>query len=530
MSGRIARVGLGAGVLATPALGTLLLVHACLGASLRDFVPGAVNDEILYWHQILTFKEVGWGGGYYTAQESIAPARFSHFYLHGPAFPILYGGPARLFGWELHAPPFYNLAVVSLGVGVWLWLVRPTAGRLLAFGAVLASFWPLFFFIPSAMQESVHQALALCFAGCLAVLIERPRGRGGPLLLAGFALLVALAAFLRPTWLLLWVALLGVLALRLRPSALVLAGLAAGVLVLAGLLGAAAISLSAPLPRIDPALPNTPTNFGSGVELADLVWRLRENLSLFTGAASGIAAHPVSRWSLLEVPLLLGVLLVAAARAWRRRHRAGAAGQQRLAALFAHAVSLGGSFAFAMLLYDAGDLRGVRITSPHLLLSLALLAALCELRLLLPFAVYQGLLLVPFLDLAATYRSKSFDYDVGKIAGFRSALAPFVAYDARAPSPWCNTLLASGLPRWLLGTPPGIGISFLLANSYEMRLPPSSQYLVLHARHRDWLEQGVFYGTRPGPLHLEPLGGNEFGGLYRNLDAPCSRPPPPVHP
>jgi hypothetical protein len=92
-----------------PAVATWLLVRVHLDAHLGDFVPAFENDQIGYWHYVLSFGHVGFESGYYTPNEHPAAAGLVHFDVHGPFFPMLYGSVARLVGWDLDSGTYFNM-------------------------------------------------------------------------------------------------------------------------------------------------------------------------------------------------------------------------------------------------------------------------------------------------------------------------------------------------------------------------------------------------------------------------------------
>jgi hypothetical protein len=85
-----------------PVAVTSALLARVFGAALLDCRTtfGAVSDELHYREEVQSFKEVGLAGGYSVVNERPAPARWSHFGPHGPAFPAFYGTLARAFGWR----------------------------------------------------------------------------------------------------------------------------------------------------------------------------------------------------------------------------------------------------------------------------------------------------------------------------------------------------------------------------------------------------------------------------------------------
>ena len=83
-------MALSALVVAAPALVTCLLVAPLFDATLVYYFP-LVSDEIAYQRQIAAFVEAVFNGGYFTSYELPAPFAFTHFSVHEPAFPVLYG-------------------------------------------------------------------------------------------------------------------------------------------------------------------------------------------------------------------------------------------------------------------------------------------------------------------------------------------------------------------------------------------------------------------------------------------------------
>ncbi|HET9270506.1 MAG TPA: hypothetical protein VFO31_20155, partial [Vicinamibacterales bacterium] len=104
------RLALAALVVAAPAIVTCALLAALFDATLLDYFP-LVSDEIAYQRQIAAFAAAGFDSGYFTVFERPAPLAFTHFSVHGPAFPVIYGLIGRVAGWELYSGPIFNLAV-----------------------------------------------------------------------------------------------------------------------------------------------------------------------------------------------------------------------------------------------------------------------------------------------------------------------------------------------------------------------------------------------------------------------------------
>jgi hypothetical protein len=188
--------------LLTPATVTSLVLARQLNATLLDCKPNygvmGRSDEMHYWEEIHCFQHVGFGGGYFVVNERPAPASWTHFGPHGPAFPVVYGSLARVFGWRLESGPCFNIGFLMLGSAAWLWFVRPTTQQLLTAILLTMSFWPSILFIPAMLQESFHCAVAFALAG----LAHRSINHNDPRVWS-FVVLVALVSLMRVTWALL---------------------------------------------------------------------------------------------------------------------------------------------------------------------------------------------------------------------------------------------------------------------------------------------------------------------------------------
>jgi hypothetical protein len=492
---------LAAAVILVPAAVSLLLPALLMGSRLDAYTP-AWSDEVVYWHSALTFSQVGFDGGYYTHAEQPAPAAFSHFDTHGPWFPMLLGGIARLVGWYPQSVPFLNLLLLTAALALFVWFTRPDAQQLLFTGLLMLVFWPALLYAPSSMQEGLHQAAAVALAGLFFIRLTQGENTPRRVLLAAAAL-IALAALLRLTWALLLLPLLAYGAGRARRLRLLLAG--------AGF-AAALIQfqwLSAPYPynfttRLLPILAASPVE-GLSIGLQQFIGNLRR-LTL---------GEPLEIVQRFQIILLIVALLVGRATASRAlvRARKRLFGESRLPAGEAnfHLVNLGLLLLLNLVLYDIFAWRDYRVLAPHLLLSALLLIAFRRLR-LAGLLIASGALLLPAF--VTTYRDLHrvhFTADRAEIAAFASTIEAHVHYRPGAPSAWCNTILADDLPPLLLGVPPGVGFS-VDSTMALVSLPPRSRYLLLKP-------ENAARAAEAAPLRrLESV---PERGLYLNETAEC---------
>lgn len=451
---------LAAAVILVPAAVSLLLPALLMGSRLDAYTP-AWSDEVVYWHSALTFSQVGFDGGYYTHAEQPAPAAFSHFDTHGPWFPMLLGGIARLAGWYPQSVPFLNLLLLTAALALFVRLTRPDARQLLFTGLLMLVFWPVLLYAPSSMQESLHQSAGIVLAALFCIQLAQGENTPRRVLAAALAL-IALAALRLP--------LLAYGSGRARQVRLLLAG--------AGFVAAFLLFqwLGAPYPynfttRLLPILAASPAE-GLSIWLRQFIGNLRW---LTLGEPLEIALR-------FQVILLVVALLVGRASASRAlvRARRWLFGSSRLPAGEAgfHLVNLGLLLALNLALYDIFAWRDYWVLAPHLLLSALLLIAFRRLR-LAGLLIATGALLLPAF--VTTYRDLHrvhFTADRAEIAAFASAIEAHVRYRPGAPSVWCNTILTDNLPPLLLGVPPGIGFS-VDATLALVSLPPRSRYLLL---------------------------------------------------
>ena len=153
----------------------------------------------MYWHQIKTFAAVGFSGGYYTVGEEAAAASFTHFYAWGPWYIALYGLIGNVVGWNLWSPMLFDVAAVTLALLGGLLLTRPNVERLGLVLLVLLTYWPLHLYLPVAMQEPFHFAVAILLAGIFYRLLVH-EGAVPHRFLAAALVMILGAGLVRPTW------------------------------------------------------------------------------------------------------------------------------------------------------------------------------------------------------------------------------------------------------------------------------------------------------------------------------------------
>jgi hypothetical protein len=492
------------GVLALPAVLTYGLVTLHVGASLSDYIP-VTSDKIVYWSEIQSFKQVGFGAGYYTFDEDPARLAFIHFDAHGPVFPALYGLLARVFGWDLNTAPWFDLVLVTGALGVFVAIVQPDGKQLAATAVIIATCWPLLLYLPMTNQESLHHALALILAALFYRLIQCDGAvnLSSKILLFGCLLL---ATALRYFWAPLFIPFL-VLSVRQRAGRRLVFAVTLALVLMAGMLALQQV-WTAPYPyRLNPVLRTLRTSIPGSLRMfAELVI---DNLEAFN---HGHAFEIVQRYQ-----ILLAIFLGAAAGLILRRNPARKPALSGGEILF-HLLNLGPVLLVNLLLYDMFDFRDWRAMAPHLLVTLLLLVAFWRMWVLVPLIALSLVALPQFMDQYKTMGDEATStYERASYTAFEDILARHIHYESDQDA-WCNTLLVPvGLdfPYELTAVPPGIGLSFAFSIE-RVDLPVKSRYLLL---------DDPTYEVWQRRLNVDRLDTTTLGSLYLNLDADCAENP-----
>jgi hypothetical protein len=496
----------------------VVLIAVYFQATLFDFVVSdwpIFNDEIHYWHEILTFSAAGFKGGYYVLEEITPKATFSHFGPHGPMFPLIYGLPSRLWGWYPYSSVLYNLLVITLALGVFIYLTQPNGQQLLATGLFLLTFWPLVLFIPSGMQESLHQGIAILLAGLFYKLIQTKPGQVGWVEVTLFIFII-LASLIRYSWALLFIPYY----LLLVPNRSgLMTGLALSIsMILIIVFFLAFRYLAAPYPY------NPMSNFQKELTISTwgglefLIDHIKTNLTAFvtfTRNPLGVVHH-LLRYQILG---LIGFSLaqhLLSSKGWNILAR-----PQTGVIYWFNGLNLGILLVLLLLFnrFANNSFQDYRALAPHFLLSVLLLILFVKWRPVW-IIILTSLSISPWF--VATYRQvreHNFTYDRSSIITFREQTKDILAY-TETENPWCNTLDVVDLEIYqppLIAVPAGMGFSAIL-NWEEVQLPLKSKYILIPANKLTEIVQ------IRGDTHLQSfrlLAETVRGNVYLNLSSRC---------
>ena len=500
-SSRLSRIALGIVVSAAPAIVTCALLARMFDATIFDYFPWS-SDEIAYQRQIAAFVKTGFNGGYFNVLEQPAPFSGTHFSLHGPAFPLIYGLIGRLAGWELYSGPIFNLVVLALAIAVFLVVGRLSRLQILLAGAVLLTSWWVLLMASSTMQESLNQAVMIAIAGCAARVMRDDTPHRGRLLLISLVVLAA-ASVLRPTN---WIVAVPLVLFGMPTQRPLRAALAAGVAALGipffWLLWR---YLSAPIPDLKIEWAPTTSSGSLGMVVNYFFDQLEENAEIFD--LTTLLQAPFVQHVMFESVAVMAACGLLAAIAWRRRPAAPTALKADLFVVLALGLALVGFLGF----YFDSDASISRVTAPFLLLSLLVLVASRVRTWIVLGVIAANLLVTPsFVVAYRAWRTDLFRHDLSRYDQFRAQLTAVLAFDPRR-TPWCNTLLTTTYEREIVAVPAGVGI--VVARPAANLVPPiKSGYVLLTPN------SVADFGDK---AHLQPLATTVLGELYINRDAAC---------
>jgi hypothetical protein len=490
-------------------LGTGILLAVFFRATLLDYFP-LVSDELAYSRQIAAFVRAGFNAGYFTNDERAAPFTFSHFSVHGPAFPMIYGIVGRLVGWSLQSGPLFNLCALALATVIFIAVARLDRRQIALTGIVITSSWWVLLMLTITMQETLNQAFMIVMAAFAARLLTEPEQRSRVRLLAISLAVLVTASVLRPTN---WVVAppLVLIALGDRRWFAFLGTVAATVGI--GVFWLLWRYLSAPIAGLHIDL--------GEIESAGSVWSyFKEHFSdnmADVFALRPFVEHPFFQHVMFEGAAITAISAVLIAVALMRP-TLGAGGVGRRSAdslsfrvdLFNAATAGLALVAFLGFYFDS-EASISRVMAPFVLLTLlAMVATRCRTAIVATVIVANALVAPSFLQTYRGWRVDEFTYDRRPFERFRSQISPIITFED-GKNAWCNTLLTTTYPREIAAVPAGIGLS-ISTDANEIAGPVKSRYLLLTSSVAD------SYSAKARLKHLQTT---DLGELVLNLDAPC---------
>jgi hypothetical protein len=505
-------------MIAGPALGTLVLLR-WLGVRLGDFAP-ATSDEIGYYLQVSSFAHHSFSGGYFTISEFPAAASFSHFGVHGPLFPMLYGSLGKVLGWHFYSGPLFNIVLITAAIGIYGLLVRPTFRQALLAAAILSTFLPFYVTLLAAQQDSLHLAIAIVVAAGFSGMLRRESWVHKWIFHGWFLGLLVYASLMRISWSMFLLPYCLLQVPNPTPRRLLLAALMA--LVAIGSLLYMFRWLCAPYVGAPGAF--LMNKIAGGEVSAKLVW---------THALGNLKR--LREGNLSAQPMLLGTIVFWEAIGFASIMAAYALGpsvgisssQVGYQEVLFHAFNIWGLLVGIVIFYFVGSDGGWRMLAVHLLISslIAVTSPLWWLRGLMAGMVVVNLAYLPrCTETLADINGQRFVYGPA-IRSFARTIKGLIEYRQGA-DPWWNTMLVGPYPVELAGLPAGIGVSFFVRPGH-VSLPIKSRYVlaseeIVRKQHWQLIEVARFPALHNSMGYdTDEISAN----LYLNPAASAQRPP-----
>ncbi|MEZ4669459.1 MAG: hypothetical protein R3E39_16250 [Anaerolineae bacterium] len=486
----------------TPVIVSIVLVSSHY--HITDFAPN-FNDEISYWRQILTFKEVGFSGGYYSYLELPPPAEFTHFFAYGPWYPMIYGLLARVIGWNFLSMIILNCLFVTLALMFFCWAVGMDNRQLVVTGLMLGTFGGLLMFLFTGMQEPFQQTIAILIAAIFYQALQ-VRNQITYRWWIGGIVLITIAGVLRLSWAILFIPYLFLTGRRLM--------LCKGLYVVLSLVLTAAIvtfsnfTVAPTNHSVFNVLGEFKTSFGGGLQ----------NLLIYFGAnvANWFYSHlktPADYVQSVQVVVLAILLFATLFMSYRYPKRAG----WRTDSLF-HLYNLIGVLVASCALYVTGTGGDYRVVATHLMLTLLLLIARRQYAGVVLIIVSSLLFSSVLLSDYFSYLKPKYNPDHSDYIEFENIAARTMIYRPDAANAWCNTLLfqVELYETNIAGAPPGFGLTFFV-DPADPRLTFKSQYLLLDDASYQQVTQ------RSDAPQLKWLADAPTGKLYLNQSSQCGQ-------
>lgn len=478
-------------VISTPVIVTYCLVTFQLEKHVSDFVP-QWSDGLYNWHQINTFREAGFNGGYYTLNEKNAPSSFFRFYCHGPVFPIIIGTLSLLIGWNFNSILFINLIWLMLSVALFIICLKPDKLQLILLGLFIATFWPIHIYMASTMRQVFFDGGLIIVATLFYVITKSTNISHKHLIL--LLVSIAILSLLKISNAILFVPLVFIGQKKYRYS---FRGSILISLLVLFVFCMITYFIYAPYQfRYSNTLQaRFSQSFHEGAIY--LILNIKQNMFRLFNYKN----NPL--WIVLRVQLLLSIFISCFFLWYKQRNKNDV--QYWLIILFISVGTLGGT----IVLYILDAWRDYRLFAP-IVLMIALLFISHKKYILVSLIIIGNIICTPvFLKNYVKLMQNAFPSTqiVESIHTFSDQISPVLAYDKYA-SAWDNTLLTSSTiaqRREIMGVPPGIGISWF--GSPDQLEDIKSKYLLLDTNNYLLLNK---------KMKLEFLVSTSIGDLYLN--------------
>ena len=509
MNKKFARTALILVMAILPALLATLIVNTQAKASLTDFFPISPTDQNEYWQQVATFHAVGFDGGYYTHLEKPAIITASRFGVHGPFYILLLGLLSKLTGWTIATPIFYNMVFLALGFFLFAWFSKLNNRQIILAGLALGFFPPVLLYLPSAMQESANQMLAMVFALILGIALTQQEKTKPWIKWSAFIFTIAIALS-RASWSLMLFPLFAIFLPKNIKSQT--SGFIASVgcmLIIAIVIG---IFITPGNNTLTQAVGQFSLGWRSG--LLHILGTVKGNVDLFLASSS-----PTQLAFRAQYGLICFLSLAFSIYYWnktKKNARENALHDNNFKISFLILIIVLPIVLWSFTLYFIKN--DIRFIAPYILLTVFLLIYQNKDKWVTLFILVNLLVFPDVLQRFSNPVSNNFIYPKQQIAETKEIFEKIIQYQPDQTNAWCNTIL---LPVTLYDyrialIPPGIGISYVLDNNAIDRIPfpAKSKYILVTPRQLKEIDPQDL-------IHLEKAAEFSDSTLFINKASGC---------
>jgi len=158
------------------------------------------NDEISYWHEVLSFSSKGLDFGYYTMNE-ITPKFFS-FGTHGFGTISVYAAYAKIFGWNYNSIVISNNVFISIAFLFFIICIKPSTKKLVLISLFYLTYTPLILYCSTSMSELLNFSIMIIYFTLLYVYTNSVRNKNQ--LIITLIIFCCFASFIRIIYILLF--------------------------------------------------------------------------------------------------------------------------------------------------------------------------------------------------------------------------------------------------------------------------------------------------------------------------------------
>ena len=469
------------------------------------------NDEVINWHQVASFREHSFDIGYYTINEQPAPAAFTHFYVHGPWYPIFVGLASKLLGWRIYSGVILNSVLITSALYFFVFVMRLDRRQLLALAGVIASAYVITLYVTINMQETLQQSVSIILAMLFYIALKDQQSLSVKKKVA-FVLFLLLATITRLSW---GVLLLPYFLLVNRRSlrGVVLALVETGILSFVAIY---VVYMTTP-PGLHSVFDTAENIVLTPIEtLSTIMTRTMTNASVYLDVGHKKPLDILQTFqALIFISMLFVTLFTTIFFRKLPKKLPQLARSVPVSSLGFHLYNLVSIHLASFGLYIIGTWGDYRVIATHLLVTMLIMILARSYRLLPIYVLGNLLFFLLYISTFASFTSQKYLVEHERLLSLEQQVVAVMSYNDTVENQWCNTILIHVYfyNDVVTTIPPGIGTTLFFTE--ESIISPKSQYLWL----RD--DDPELLARLETDLQLDFLLQMPQGKLYRNTKVNC---------